>query len=232
MARPDQWTSHYNLGNYHLRREEYASAVSAFQTATRLDPREATILVNLSIAHARQGDNAGAKTALDRALALEPANAEANFNLGLLEAELQDLPRAEEHLRRALGTDPQMAPAAYNLCVLLGDKAPDEALELCRRAAAQQPREPRYAWTYAYYLAGKGDGKAAAAILENLLGRQPGYADGHLLLADLLLKQGDREKARQVYERALGSDALSPQDRTRIHQALLAMEARQAGSPE
>jgi tetratricopeptide (TPR) repeat protein len=232
MARPDQWTSHYNLGNYHLRREEYAAAVSAFDEAIRLDPREATTLVNLSIAHARQGDNAGAKTVLDRSLALEPANAEANFNLGLLEAELQDLPRAEEHLRRALETDPQMAPAAYNLCVLLGDKASDEALEFCRRAAALQPREPRYAWTHAYYLARKGDGKAAAAILENLLRRHPGFAEGYLLLADIYAKKGDRARARQVYERALGSDALSPQDRTRIGQALMAMESQKAGNAE
>ncbi len=232
MARPDQWTSHYNLGNYHLGRGEYASAVEEYETAIRLDPQEVTPLVNLSIAYARRGDNAEAKKALDRALLLEPANAEANFNLGLLEAETQDRPRAEEHLRRALETDPQMAPAAYNLCVLLAESRPGEALELCRRAAALRPREPRYAWTEAYYLARRGDARGAEAVLEDLLRRQPGFADATLLLAEVLAKKGERDPARQVYERALRSGALSPEDRSRIEQALLTLRGRQPGSAE
>jgi tetratricopeptide (TPR) repeat protein len=232
MARPDQWTSHYNVGNYHLARLDYSAAVSAYGTAIRFDPAEIPPWVNLSIAYARQGQTGRAEEALRRALALAPNNAEANFNMGLLKAELNDLPQAEKHLRRALKADPQVAPAAYNLCVLLGEQRPGEALGFCRQAAALQPRDPRYAWTYAYYQNKNGDRPAAAATLESLLNRQPSFADAHLLLADVYVQMGERRKAEEVYRRAIGTDALNPRDRSRIEAALQAFKDLGAGKSE
>ena len=38
MARPDQWTSHYNMGNYQLSRGEFKEAVASYQTALKLEP--------------------------------------------------------------------------------------------------------------------------------------------------------------------------------------------------
>jgi tetratricopeptide (TPR) repeat protein len=218
-ARPDQWTSHYNLGNYYLGRQKYSAAVSSYATAIRFDPGEIPPWLNLSIAYARQGDTGMADQALGKALALDPNNAEANFNMGLLKAELNDLPQAETHLRRTLKADPQMAPAAYNLCVLIGERRPKEALGFCRQAAALQPREPRYVWTTAYYQNRNGERKAAATTLESLLNRQPSFADAYLLLAGIHLQSGAREKAQAVYDQAIESNALSPRDRSRIQSA-------------
>jgi tetratricopeptide (TPR) repeat protein len=220
MARPDQWTSHYNLGNYHLARLDYSAAVSSYDTAIRLDPIEIPPWVNLSIAWARQGDTGKADEALRKALALEPNNAEANFNMGLLKAELNDLPQAEKHLRRAFKADAQMAPAAYNLCVLLGEKRHGETLGFCRQAAALRPQDPRYVWAYAYYQNKNGDHQTAAATLENFLSRQPAFGDGHLLLADIYVQMGERQKAEGVYRRAIERNTLNPRDRSRIEAAL------------
>jgi len=220
MSRPDQWSSHYNLGNYYLGRQDYAAAVSSYGTAIRLDPTEVPPYVNLSMAYARKGDNSKADEALRKALTLEPNNAEANFNMGLLKAELNDPSQAEKHLRRALKTDPQMSPAAYNLCVLLGEKRAGEALGFCRQATALQPNDPRYAWTYAYYQNKKGDSKAAARTLEDLLNRQPAFADGYLMLADIRFQKGDRKGAEQVLEKALDVPSLSQGDRANIQGAL------------
>ena len=36
MARPDQWTSHYNMGNYHLNRGEFKEAVASYTTALKI----------------------------------------------------------------------------------------------------------------------------------------------------------------------------------------------------
>ena len=34
-ARPDQWTSHYNMGNYHLNRGELKEAVASYRPPSR-----------------------------------------------------------------------------------------------------------------------------------------------------------------------------------------------------
>jgi len=221
-ARPDQWASHYNLGNYYLGQQDYAAAVAAYETALRFDPSEVPPWVNLSMTYARRGDSAQAAEALRRALALEPRNAEANFNMGLLQAELNDLPAAERHLRQALKSDPQMAPAAFNLCVILGEQRVSEAVAFCRRATELQPAQPRYAWTYAYFQDKQGDRRAAAETLETLLSRAPGFVDGYLSLADLRSRMGDRRAAEDVLEKALAIPSLTARDRANIESVLRA----------
>ena len=218
-ARPDQWTAHYNLGNYYLSRQEHDHAITAYEMAIRFDKTEVPPWVNLSITYARQGETGKAEGALRQALALEPGNAEANFNMGLLKAEGNDPAQAEKHLRRALKTDPQMAPAAYNLCVILGDKRVNEAVSFCRRAAEIHPLNGRYAWTLAYFLEKKGERQAAAETLEALLNREPGI-DGYLLLTDVYARMGDPQRARAVLKRGLADPALSQRDRFGIEAAL------------
>jgi tetratricopeptide (TPR) repeat protein len=232
LARPDQWSSHYNFGNYYLGRQDYAAATAAYETAIRFDPTEVALYVNLSIAHARQGQNEKAEVVLGKALKLEPDNAEANFNMGLLKAELHAPSQAETHLRRALKADPQMAPAAYNLCVLLGEKRTGEALGFCRQAVTLQPANSRYAWTYAYYQRKKGDSQAAAAILENLLNRDPAFARGYLMLADIRLQKGDRRGAEEILEKALAVPSISQRDRLEIEGTLQAYRAGWTDSAE
>ncbi len=87
MARPDQWPSHYNLGNYQLGRGETKKAVASYRAALKLEPRAVMAMVNLSIAYARMGESGKAEQSLRQALKLAPENAAANFNMGLLKAE-------------------------------------------------------------------------------------------------------------------------------------------------
>jgi len=56
-ARPDQWTSHYNMGNYRLGRGETKMAVASYQVALNLDPKAIMPMVNTAIAYARMGEN-------------------------------------------------------------------------------------------------------------------------------------------------------------------------------
>ena len=54
-ARPDQWTSHYNLGNYYLNRGEVKQALSSYDTALKIEPRAALVMVNAAMAYAPDG---------------------------------------------------------------------------------------------------------------------------------------------------------------------------------
>ncbi len=197
LSRPDQWDSHYNLGNYYLDRRDFKQAVASYETALNMEPHGVLAMVNQAMAYARMGENQKANDALQKALKVAPDNAAANFNLGLLKAEESDLAAAEKHLKAALKADPQMAQAAYNLCVILSKDRPDEAVDFCRKAAEIRPDQPRYAYTLAFFHQQKGDLAGAADVLDGLITRYPAYADAYVLLGGIYEKQGKKAEAER-----------------------------------
>ena len=219
-ARPDQWDSHYNLGNYYLNRGDYREALASYDTALKLEPQAVLAMVNASIAYARMGENDKAEKSLQRALEVAPQSGAANFNMGLLKAEQNQPKEAERYLRAAFQADPQMAAAAYNLCVLTAKDRMDEAVTWCRKAAELRPREPKYAYTLAFYQRQNGDTKGAITTLQSMVKQRPGYAEAYFLLAEIHMQQGERQKAVAVYRQALEGKDLSPRDQYRIEAAL------------
>jgi tetratricopeptide (TPR) repeat protein len=182
LSRSDQWSSHYNLGNYHLDRGELKEAVASYDTALKLESRAVLAMVNEAMAYARLGENQKAEESLQKALRAAPDNAAAHFNMGLLRAELNDPKGAENHLRKSLEADPQMAQAAYNLSVIASKDRIDEAISWCRKAADLKPQEPKYAFTLAFYLNQRGDRDEAAGTLKAILEKHPEYRDAEMLL--------------------------------------------------
>jgi len=181
-ARPDQWTSHYNLGNYQLNRGEAKKAVDSYQAALKLDPQALLPMVNISMAYAQMGEGDKAEKSLQKALKQAPDNAAANFNMGLLKAERKDLQAAEKYLKIAFKSDPQMAQAAYNLCIIIAKDRIGEAVNWCRKASDLRPEEPKYAYTLAFYLNQKGDRDEAVKILNGIMEKFPNYKDAEMLL--------------------------------------------------
>jgi tetratricopeptide (TPR) repeat protein len=184
-TRPDQWTSHYNMGNYHLGRREPKKAVASYQVALKLDPRAIMPMVNTSIAYARMGENDKAETSLQKALKQSPNNAAANFNMGLLKAEKKDSQAAEKYLKLAFQSNPQMAQAAYNLCIITATDRITEAVTWCRKASDLRPQDPKYAYTLAFYLDRKGEREEAVRTLKGLLQKHPQYKDAEMLLREI-----------------------------------------------
>jgi tetratricopeptide (TPR) repeat protein len=188
-ARPDQWSSHYNLGNYYLNRNDPKKAISSYNTSLKLEPRAVLAMVNESMAYARLGENKKADESLKKALKTAPDNAAANFNMGLLKAEQNDPKGAEQYLKKALKVDPQMAQAAYNLCVITSMDRINEAVGYCKKAAELRPQEPRYAYTLAFYLNQKGDRNEAVRTLQALIEKYPGYKEAEMFLGEILKKE-------------------------------------------
>ena len=83
-ARPDQWMSHYNMGNYQLGRGETKKAVASYQAALKLEPQAIMAMVNLSIAYARMGVSGKSEQALRQALKVAPENSSATSTWGSL----------------------------------------------------------------------------------------------------------------------------------------------------
>ncbi len=138
MARPDQWTSHYNMGNYQLSLGKFKEAVASYNTALRLEPTATLAMVNASIAYSRMGETDKAEQSLQQALKNAPDNAAANFNMGLLKAEKNEPKQAETYLKKAIKADPQMAQAAYNLCIITSKDRIDEAVGLVPQGSGSE----------------------------------------------------------------------------------------------
>jgi len=189
MARPDQWTSHYNMGNYQLSRGEFKEAIASYRAALKIEPQAVMAMVNSSIAYAQLGENSKAEKSLENALKIAPDNAAANFNMGLVKAEKNETGQAEKYLRQAIKTDPQMAQAAYNLCIITAKDRISEAVTWCRKASELRPQEPRYAFTLAFYLNQKGDRDEAVRTLQAIVEKYPQYKDAEMLLKDIQGKQ-------------------------------------------
>ncbi len=164
-ARPDQWTSHYNLGNYYLNRGEVKQALASYDTALKLEPRAAMVMVNAALAYAQMDEKDLAEKSLMKAIKIVPDNAAAHFNLGLLRAEQNRVKEAERELKEAFRLDPKMAQAAYNLCILTAKDRPEEALSWCKKAVELNPQESKYAYTLAFYQKEQGDLKKMRRLL-------------------------------------------------------------------
>jgi tetratricopeptide (TPR) repeat protein len=224
-SQPDDYFSHYGLGNLHFGRGEFRLALAAFEVSLRIRPDFVPALVNIAMTQARLGEADAAEASLRAALEIEPANAAAHFNLGLLLLERAENRQAETHLRAALEASPGLAPAAYNLCVLLAEDRIDEALLWCRRAADSRPDDPRHAYTFAFYQHLAEDSPAALLTLRRLIERHPAYGDAYVLLGTIYEEEADTAAAIAAYRRALETGALTEDGRRRIRARLEALES-------
>jgi Flp pilus assembly protein TadD len=219
-ARPDDWASHANLGNFTMETGSMSEAVEEFETASRLEPRVVGPLVNLATVYNKLGQNQQAEQALRRALKVEPANSSVNFNLGLLLGELGRLDEAEQCLRTALKTDPRMAAAAYNLGIIVSNKRPSEGLHWCRVAFQLQPNERRYAETLAFYQRRSGDCAGAVETLSNWAAQHPSDVKASISLGQLHEELGDPVSAERVYRNAMKSPGLPAGAQSALSEAI------------
>jgi tetratricopeptide (TPR) repeat protein len=225
-CRADDWTNHYNLGNFHQAQGRLREALRAFARASELRPDTVMPLVNASMAHAQLGEASSAEIKLRKALKIDPRNAAANFNFGLLMAERRATKAAERALRTAFEVDPTLAQAAYNLAAIVGSNRAEEAVAWCRKAHELRPDDARYAYTLGFYLAQARKLDDAVGMLEETIRTHPDYADPYALLGKIYESQGKREGAVSVYRRALERKGIGGRDRQRFQARLHALSGR------
>jgi tetratricopeptide (TPR) repeat protein len=212
-SRPDDFNSHYNLGNFYMNRRDYEKAVISFETAITLQPDSVEPLVNVSLVYNVTGKNDKAEKKLRRAIEIEPDNLAANLNLGLLLGELDRLDEAETCLRKAVKIDPNSTAAAYNLSIILAKDRVEEAIYWCRKVNELRPEKHRYAYTLAFYLRKKDDVKGAIQTLKTIVEQKTAYVSAYLFLGEIYKEQGRTGDAIEVYRRAMNNEKLSLRER-------------------
>ncbi|MHC4117745.1 MAG: tetratricopeptide repeat protein [Planctomycetota bacterium] len=225
-ARGDDYASHYNLGNFYLARRQTDQAVRSFETSIRLRPDYLASHVNAAFAYNAAGRNDKAEASFRKALELDPNSVAVHLNLGMLLGEQSRLSEAEAAFRQALKVDPNSAVAAYNLGVILAPKRPNEATKWCGRAYQLQPDEPKYGYTYAYYLYQSKNIAKAIEVLQRVVRSGPAHSDSYGLLAAIHQQRGEFDKAIQVYLAAVKNNRLPQRDRTAFEMMITRLQQR------
>lgn len=220
MTRPDDWASHYNLGNFYQNQDRFQEAMDSYEKALSLHPEAIAVLVNQSYTLNLLNKKELALNRLYRAKEIDPDNEAVNLNFAMLMGELGRLEEAETALRRALNSNPTSAQAAYNLGVILADRDSLKSLEWIAKASRWAEGEPRYIYSYAYYLYKYGQRDDAVSKLEQMTQDFPYYAESWILLGTIYYQEKRVNKARQLMNLALHSNRLSDQDKERIREVM------------
>ena len=210
-ARPDDWASHYNLGNFLMSSGDAQGAIEEFELAVRLRPDALLPLVNATFAYNSLGKNDLAEASLRKALEIAPEDPGVLLNLGLLLGELGRKEEAEQAFRETYQHNPDSAAAAFNLSVLLAEKYVDESLDWSRKSCELAPENANYAYTLAFYLRRAGHIDEAVLTLQRLCASKRAQPNAYWLLGDMLEKQGELFSAKALYENAAHETRFGPQ---------------------
>lgn len=226
VARTDDWSAHYNLGNFYQNTRQIDNAIASFNNASKLAPEIIQPLVNSSYLLSVTGQTNEAKLKLEQALKAEPLNEAANYNYGLLMAELKQMDRAEKALRNVLKNNKTNASAAYNLAIIVSAYNLTEACELSRIAYESEPEQAKYGYSYAYFLAQTGMNTEAIKVLGNEIKAHPEYASSLFLLINIYQTEGNIKQAINVCEHAIESNLYTDQINSELKSKLIQLKAQ------
>ncbi len=224
VSRPDDWSSHYNLGIFYQNQGDAGKALESYEIAARLYPESLMPLINSSVLYSYVGNTAKAEDNLRKVVKIDPLNEAANLNLGLLLAEQGKMAEAETALKNALQSNPAQAVAAYNLSVITSQRSAKEAIDYAKIAAGAAPEDPKYGYTLAFYQFQNNQKPEAVKTLTGLLKIHPQYVSAVTFLADIYIKDGKKQEAQKVYQQALKTEGIPEQDKFSIQQALRALQ--------
>ena len=224
VTRHDDWSSHYNLGNFYHHQGQLNNAILSYETANKLYDQALEPLINSSIVYSQLNDPANAERSLQQALEIDPENEAANLNMGLLSAEMGKTDNAIRHLRKVLKINPESAVSAYNLSVLIAEENPDKAIEYSRQAWKSNPDNPKYGYTYAFFLNQNGQTKQATGELKTILKKDPGYIDAIFLLGNIYEESDYKHKAVSLYKESMKSGSVPEQIKIQLNNKINSLE--------
>ena len=210
VSRPDDWSAYYNLGNHYQNMGKVSAALNSYEDALKIYPDAVFALINSSVLYSFSGDRDKAQNYLERALDIAPGNEAVNLNYALLMSEMQNLNKAEQAFRKVLEINKNNSTAAYNLSIIVSSRDLDEACRLSKQAMDSSP-DPKYAYTYAYYLNQNKHQEEAIRQLEKIIAQNPGHVTSVYLLGQIYLENNNPEKAIQVYTKGIQNIKDNPQ---------------------
>ncbi len=208
---PEYAGAYIGLGNVLRDQKKLDEAIAAYRKAIQIDPKSAAPYNNLGALLCDDLKDYGkAVECFRKATELDRRDAKAHDNLGKALRGQKKLDEAIAAHRKAIGIDPNFANAYNGLAWLLATcpdakfRDPKQAVALAKKAIELAPTHPGFPNTLgaAHYRA--GDWKAAIAALEKSMElRKGGDSNDWFLLAMTHWQLGEKDKARDWYDRAV-----------------------------
>jgi tetratricopeptide (TPR) repeat protein len=192
-----------NLSNAYYKQGKVAEAINTARKALEVEPDLGVAHYNLGNLYAAQGEFDIAKQYFERAMAIYPNYADVRSNYGQLLAERGDLATGIRYFRQAIALNPSISRAHLNLGVALAKQGRlEEAISPLQRAIDLTPDAPEPSYYLGSVYAAQKRYTDAAAAFERALQIQPEFVPAHQSLAQLLLLEGNKEKALAHYQEA------------------------------
>lgn len=127
-------------------------------------------------------------------------------------------------MRLALKTDPDFAEAAYNLGIMIAQRSPSEAIELCRKAYRLRPENIRYGYTLAFFLNQNARTSEAITVLVKMIDNSNATSDIYAFLAVIYSDQSRKKEALDIYRKAVENENLPMQNRYQFEAKLRSIQ--------
>jgi tetratricopeptide (TPR) repeat protein len=183
----------------------YQSAADNYKQVLKSNGNATDIWLRLGTLQRALGQPDAALASFEQASNTNPQDVNAILQRAMLLETMGRKKEAGDLYNRALGIDPNNALALNNLAFMNADNGTnlDQAMTFAERAKKQAPKSPDVSDTLGYVYFRKNLNSAALEIFKQDVQDQPSNPTFHLHLAMALLKQGDKQGAREEAEKAL-----------------------------
>jgi len=183
-------------------RGDYAAAARLFEQA-RLASPSCDILFYLGLAQYRLKQPDAALISFESAAQCDPRSTAAQLAIGEAYAERGNFSEALAAYSRVLSLDPKNREALQGAAgIHLRTKANAKAIELLETLVAEEPKDPGAHADLAAAYAAVGDRVPAARQYQAALNLQPNHASALMGLGNLLLKDGEEDRAVELLQKA------------------------------
>jgi tetratricopeptide (TPR) repeat protein len=192
-------------------------AADNYKEILKTSANSADVWMRLGVMQRELGQFDAALASFEQAGNADPRNAQAFLNRAMLFESLGKKKEAHDAYNKVLGIEPENALALNNLAYLNADSGQnlDQAMTFAQRAKQKAPDNPDVSDTLGYVYYQKNLNAEAIRIFRQNVLDHPQNSMFHFHLAMALLKQGDREGARQEATKALTNAVPAQQDKIR-----------------
>ncbi len=193
------------------------AAVADLKTVVQMNPKYEDAWNRLGVLERGLGQYDAAAASFQQAISLNPRNTGALLNQALLLDATGKKSEAAAGYNKVLGIDPQNTLALNNLAFLNAEsgKNLDQAMTLATKAQRQVPNSPDVSDTLGYVYYQKNLNSEALQLFRQVVQDRPQNPTFRLHLAMALLKQGDKQGARDEAEKAMKNAPPKQQDQIR-----------------